>query len=99
MLGEECKRIILDLNLPDGSGTELLRQIRDETGCALLVIEHDMPLIAAVSDRMVALDQGQVIASGTPDDVLESPAVVASYLGTDRAAIERSGRVATGTGS
>ena len=77
----------------------LLRQIRDETGCALLVIEHDMPLIAAVSDRMVALDQGRVIATGTPDEVLEAPAVVASYLGTDRAAIERSGRVATRTGA
>jgi branched-chain amino acid transport system ATP-binding protein len=77
----------------------LLRQIRDETGCALLVIEHDMPLIAAVSDRMVALDQGRVIATGTPDEVLQAPAVVASYLGTDGAAIERSGRVATRTGA
>ncbi|HET7310008.1 MAG TPA: MFS transporter [Mycobacteriales bacterium] len=76
----------------------LLRQIRDETGCALLVIEHDMPLIAAVSDRMLALDQGRVIATGTPAEVLEAPAVVASYLGTDRAAIERSGdRLETGT--
>ena len=75
----------------------LLRQIRDETGCALLVIEHDMPLIAAVSDRMVALDQGRVIATGTPQEVLESPTVVSSYLGTDRAAIERSGRLTSGT--
>jgi len=75
----------------------LLRQIRDETGCALLVIEHDMPLITAVSDRMVALDQGRVIATGTPQEVLESPLVVASYLGTDRSAIERSGRLTSGT--
>jgi ABC-type branched-subunit amino acid transport system ATPase component/predicted MFS family arabinose efflux permease len=75
----------------------LLRQIRDETGCALLVIEHDMPLISAVSDRMVALDQGRVIATGTPQEVLESPLVVASYLGTDRSAIERSGRLTSGT--
>src|SRR4051794_22401710 len=74
----------------------LLRQIRDETGCALLVIEHDMPLIAAVSDRMVALDQGRVIATGTPQEVLEAPIVVASYLGTDRAAIERSGSLTSG---
>ncbi|HMC70615.1 MAG TPA: branched-chain amino acid ABC transporter substrate-binding protein, partial [Mycobacteriales bacterium] len=75
----------------------LLRQIRDETGCALLVIEHDMPLIADVSDRMVALDQGRVIATGSPQEVLESPLVVASYLGTDRAAIERSGTLTAGT--
>ena len=69
----------------------LLRQIRDETGCALLVIEHDMPLIASISDRLVALDQGRVIASGDPAAVLEDPQVVGSYLGSDRAAIERSG--------
>src|SRR4051812_29515733 len=75
----------------------LLRQIRDETGCALLVIEHDMPLIAGVSDRMIALDQGRVIATGTPQEVLEAPLVVASYLGTDRAAIERSGSLTSGT--
>src|SRR4051794_7861516 len=69
----------------------LLRQIRDETGCALLVIEHDMPLIVAISDRLVALDQGRVISAGEPSTVLEDPLVVGSYLGTDRASIERSG--------
>src|SRR5206468_647889 len=67
----------------------LLRQIRDETGCALLVIEHDMPLIAAVSDRMMALEQGRVIAEGTPQEVLADPMVIASYLGTDQAATGR----------
>src|SRR4051794_1518843 len=70
----------------------LLQQIRDETGCALLVIEHDMPLIAEVSDRLLALDQGRVIATGTPGEVLSDPLVVASYLGTDEKAIRRSGQ-------
>jgi ABC-type branched-subunit amino acid transport system ATPase component len=69
----------------------LLTHIRDETGCAMLVIEHDMPLIAAVSDRMMALEQGRVIAGGTPQDVLNDAQVIASYLGTDQAAIGRSG--------
>jgi len=57
------------------------------------VIEHDMPLITAVSDRLVAMDQGQVIVTGSPDEVLADPAVVAAYLGTDHAAVQRSGAV------
>ncbi|MCU1593791.1 MAG: hypothetical protein JWO12_1183, partial [Frankiales bacterium] len=69
----------------------LLERIRTETGCAMLVIEHDMPLITAVSDRLMALDLGQVIATGTPSEVLQDPEVVASYLGTDAAAVSRSG--------
>ncbi|MBV9291507.1 MAG: MFS transporter [Frankiales bacterium] len=69
----------------------LLRQIRDETGCAILVIEHDMPLIAAVSDRLAALDQGRLLLTGPPNDVLADPRVVSAYLGTDRATIQRSG--------
>ncbi len=69
----------------------LLRRVRDETGASLVVIEHDMPLIRAVSDRMVAMDQGVVIAAGTPGNVIADPAVVSSYLGTSEAAIQRSG--------
>ena len=57
----------------------------------MLVIEHDMPLIAAICDRMVALELGGVIAEGTPSEVLAHPPVIASYLGTDEAAIDRSG--------
>jgi ABC-type branched-subunit amino acid transport system ATPase component len=59
----------------------LLRRIQDETGCAMLVIEHDMPLITSVSDRMLALELGQVIAIGPPKDVINDPRVVTSYLG------------------
>ncbi len=69
----------------------LILRIRDEIGAAVLVIEHDMPLITAVSDRLVAMDQGTVIASGPPHEVLNAPAVVASYLGTTEAVIARSG--------
>lgn len=69
----------------------LLRQICEHTGAALLVIEHDMPLLSGLCDRLVALELGTVISSGVPDEVLEDPAVVASYLGTDEAAINRSG--------
>ncbi len=67
----------------------LLRRIRDETGCALLVIEHDMPLIASISDQLVALDQGRVIARGTPREVLDNPLVVASYLGDTESTMDQ----------
>src|SRR5207249_1471301 len=71
----------------------VLRRIRDDTGASLVVIEHDMPLLSSISDRMIALDLGRVIAEGEPGSVLNHPDVVASYLGTSRAAIERSGPV------
>ncbi len=74
---------------------DLLVRIRGELGCAMVVIEHDMPLVAAVSDRLVALEAGEVIAHGTPAQVLADPRVVASYLGDDLAAVHRSGAVAT----
>jgi branched-chain amino acid transport system ATP-binding protein len=69
----------------------LLLRIKDEVGCALLVIEHDMPLITGISDRLMALELGRVIADGTPAEVVTHPRVVASYLGTNEAAIARSG--------
>jgi ABC-type branched-subunit amino acid transport system ATPase component/MFS family permease len=70
----------------------LLRRIQAETGCALLVIEHDMPLICSVSDRMIALELGHPIAEGSPEEVIADPRVVSSYLGGDLAVINRSGR-------
>ena len=68
----------------------VLLRLRDEMGAALVVIEHDMPLISTISDRLIALDQGRVLASGSPAEVLLHPDVVQSYLGTDAAAVARS---------
>lgn len=62
----------------------LLRDVADDLGCAMLVVEHDMPFLMAVSDRIYCLDGGRVIAEGTPAAVREDPAVVASYLGVAR---------------
>ena len=73
----------------------LLLRIQREVGCSLLVIEHDMPLITGISHRMIALELGSVIAEGTPTEVVNDPTVVASYLGTDEAAVMRSGTLAT----
>lgn len=69
----------------------VLRSLRDEMGASLLVIEHDIPLVSSVSDRMIALDQGAVLASGLPADVLAHPDVIESYLGNNVAARQRSG--------
>src|SRR3954467_7866103 len=68
----------------------LLRRIREETNCAMLVIEHDMPLITSLSDSIVALDLGTVLTQGPPRQVLTNDRVVAAYLGGDPAAIKRS---------
>ncbi len=68
----------------------LLLRVQHQTGCSMLVVEHDMSLLAAICDRMVALELGEVIAEGRPADVLNHQRVIDSYLGTDNATIERS---------
>ncbi|KAA1420500.1 ATP-binding cassette domain-containing protein [Mumia zhuanghuii] len=70
---------------------DLLLDVRRELGTAMVVIEHDLPLLSRLSDRMVAMNLGRLVASGTPDEVRNHPEVVSSYLGSDHAAIERSG--------
>jgi branched-chain amino acid transport system ATP-binding protein len=69
----------------------LLRRIRFETGCSILIIEHDMTLISSVSDELLALDRGSVVLRGTPEAVLNDERVIESYLGTTEEAVNRSG--------
>ncbi len=69
----------------------VIRRLRDEMGAGLVIVEHDIPFVSEVSDRLLALEQGQVIATGLPADVLAHPDVIESYLGTSGAAITRSG--------
>jgi branched-chain amino acid transport system ATP-binding protein len=71
----------------------LLLRIRAELGCALVVIEHDMPLLSSISDRLVALELGSCIAEGVPDEVLSDQRVISSYLGDDRSVVARSGKM------
>ncbi|WP_461211171.1 ABC transporter ATP-binding protein [Desulfocurvus sp. DL9XJH121] len=68
---EDMARYILDIN--------------EEWGATVLLVEHDMGVVMDISDHVVVLDFGQVLASGTPDQVKNDPAVVAAYLGGDAA--------------
>jgi branched-chain amino acid transport system ATP-binding protein len=71
--------------------TELIGRLRDERGVAILVIEHDMHVVAGVSDRVVALDHGVKIAEGGFDEVASHPAVVEAYLGRDPESLSDAG--------
>ncbi|MBW3588250.1 MAG: MFS transporter [Actinobacteria bacterium] len=69
----------------------LLLRVKDELGCSLLVIEHDIPLVSSVADELMALDLGRVISRGSPSEVVNDPRVVTAYLGTKEEVIARSG--------
>jgi ABC-type branched-subunit amino acid transport system ATPase component len=73
----------------------LLHRIRDELDCSILIVEHDMPLLMGVCDRVYAMDLGRVIVEGTPDEIKSNPDVIASYLGTTEVAVNRSGKAVT----
>jgi ABC-type branched-subunit amino acid transport system ATPase component/ABC-type branched-subunit amino acid transport system permease subunit len=68
----------------------LIRSIQHELGSSILIIEHDMPMVMSISDRIYCLEAGAVISEGTPSEVRNDPLVIASYLGTDERAINRS---------
>jgi ABC-type branched-subunit amino acid transport system ATPase component len=61
--------------------TELTARLRDEGGFTIVVIEHDMHVVEGVSDRVIALDHGTVIAQGSFEHVATHPAVIEAYLG------------------
>ena len=77
----------------------VVRRLRDDMGATLFVIDHDLPFLTEISDRLVAMDRGQIIAAGTATDVLAHPDVIESYLGRTAAAVARSGTTSPSTSS
>jgi ABC-type branched-subunit amino acid transport system ATPase component len=70
----------------------LITAVQRELQASVLLIEHDMPVVMSVSQRVYCLEAGSVIAEGPPSEIQHNARVIASYLGTDERAIARSGK-------
>lgn len=90
-LGAGARIILLDevmagLNAVEAdAAADLLRSLKEEFSLTIICIEHLMRIIMAVSDRVVVLDHGAVIANGTPAEVANNPQVQEAYFGVDHA--------------
>jgi len=60
---------------------ELIRRIREQYRLTIILVEHNMPLVMQLCERLQVLNYGQIIAEGTPEQVRADPRVVESYLG------------------
>jgi branched-chain amino acid transport system ATP-binding protein len=83
LLDEPCSGLLAD---EIEEIEKVIARTRDRTGVTAVVVEHRLELLTAIADRVLVMDQGRVIAEGTPEDVFDSPVVRAAYFGAPTAA-------------
>jgi branched-chain amino acid transport system ATP-binding protein len=91
-LMQKARLVLLDepmagMSTPEKTAmTALIQRARSQFGMSFLIVEHDIPVIMDISDKIVVLDFGRKIAEGTPEQVQANETVIAAYLGTDEGA-------------